>query len=213
MALILPLFFGFLTALVGVAPPGIINMTAARISLQDGKTRAMMFTLGASIIVFVQTLVAIVFAQYIDGHKEVVILLREIGFGIFAILTIYFIFIAKAPKVKLKDELRIKSKKSRFFLGMLISAINFFPIPYYVFASITLASYGYFTFDTFSGISFVMGVVLGSFAVFYAYIAYFQKIESKAVYLLKNMNVIMGTITGLVSLLTLYNILRYYYKF
>ncbi|SHI46473.1 lysine transporter LysE [Flavobacterium terrae] len=213
MALILPLFFGFLTALVGVAPPGIINMTAARISLQDGKTRAMMFTLGASVVVFIQTLVAIVFAQYIDGHKEVVILLREIGFGIFTILTIYFIFIAKAPKVKLKDELRIKSKKSRFFLGMLISAINFFPIPYYVFVSITLASYGYFTFDTISGLSFVIGVVLGSFAVFYAYMAYFQKIESKAVFLLKNMNIIMGTITGLVSLLTLYNILRYYYKF
>lgn len=213
MALILPLFFGFLTALVGVAPPGIINMTAARISLQDGKTRAMMFTLGASVVVFIQTLVAIVFAQYIDGHKEVVILLREIGFGIFAILTIYFVFIAKAPKVKLKEELRIKSKKSRFFLGMLISAINFFPIPYYVFASITLASYGYFTFDTISGLSFVIGVVLGSFAVFYAYMAYFQKIESKAVFLLKNMNIIMGTITGLVSLLTLYNILRYYYKF
>ncbi len=213
MALILPLFFGFLTALVGVAPPGIINMTAARISVQDGKTRAMMFTLGASIVVFIQTLVAIVFAQYIEGHKEVVILLREIGFGIFAVLTLYFIFIAKAPRVKLKEELRIKSKKSRFFLGMLISAINFFPIPYYVFASITLASYGYFTFDTFSGISFVMGVVLGSFVVFYAYMAYFQKIESKAVFLLKNMNVIMGTITGIVSLLTLYNILRYYYKF
>ncbi len=213
MALILPLFFGFLTALVGVAPPGIINMTAARISVQDGKTRAMMFTLGASIVVFIQTLVAIVFAQYIEGHKEVVILLREIGFGIFAVLTLYFIFIAKAPRVKLKEELRIKSKKSRFFLGMLISAINFFPIPYYVFASITLASYGYFTFDTFSGIFFVMGVVLGSFVVFYAYMAYFQKIESKAVFLLKNMNVIMGTITGIVSILTLYNILRYYYKF
>ena len=92
MALILPLFFGFLTALVGVAPPGIINMTAARISLQDGKSRAMMFTLGASIVVLVQTLVAVTFAQYIGGHKEVVVLLREIGFGIFAILTIYFIF-------------------------------------------------------------------------------------------------------------------------
>ncbi|GAA4759755.1 MULTISPECIES: lysine transporter LysE [Flavobacterium] len=213
MALILPLFFGFLTALVGVAPPGIINMTAARISLQDGKSRAMMFTLGASIVVLVQTLVAVTFAQYIGGHKEVVVLLREIGFGIFAILTIYFIFIAKTPKVKLNDELQIKSKKSRFFLGMLISAINFFPIPYYVFASITLASYGYFTFDIPSGCSFVIGVVLGSFTVFYAYIAYFKKIESKAVYLLKNMNIIMGTITGVVSVLTLYNILKYYYKF
>jgi len=37
MNLFLPFFFGFLAAVVGVIPPGLINMTAAKVSLVDGK--------------------------------------------------------------------------------------------------------------------------------------------------------------------------------
>jgi threonine/homoserine/homoserine lactone efflux protein len=213
MAYILPLLFGFVVSVVGILPPGLINMTAAKISLQDGKSRAMVFTSGAVLIVFFQTYLALIFARYIDAHQEVVILLREIGFGIFTIVTIYFLWIAKKPKVKIKEDIKIKSKKSRFFLGVLVSAINFFPIPYYVFVSVSLASFGYFTFEPTSVYSFVLGVVLGSFLVFYTYIAFFNKIQNKTEFLMKNMNVIIGSVTGIISMITLYNILKYYYPF
>jgi threonine/homoserine/homoserine lactone efflux protein len=213
MAYILPLLFGFAASVIGILPPGLINMTAAKISLKDGKNRAMMFTAGAVLIIFFQTYLALIFARYIDAHQEVVILLREIGFGIFALVTVYFLWIAKKPKVKIKEDLKIKSKKSRFFLGMLVSAINFFPIPYYVFVSVTLASFGYFNFEPVSVYSFVLGVVLGSFLVFYTYIAFFNKIQHKTEFLMKNMNVLIGSITGIISVFTLYNILKYYFKF
>lgn len=212
MAYILPLVFGFVVSVIGILPPGLINMTAAKISLQDGKNRALMFTLGALLIIFFQTYLALIFARYIDAHQEVVILLREIGFGIFTLVTVYFLLIAKKPKVRIKENIKIRSKKSRFFLGMLVSAINFFPIPYYVFVSVSLASFGYFTFEPGSVYSFVLGVVSGSFLVFYTYIAFFNKIEGKTEFLMKNMNVIIGSITGLISVFTLYNILKYYFK-
>jgi threonine/homoserine/homoserine lactone efflux protein len=212
MNIITPLFLGFITAIVGVFPPGIINMTAAKISTQDGKNRALLFTAGALVVVFFQTLVALIFARYIADHQEVIILLREIGFGVFAILTIYFFWIAKKPKKKEQKELKIKSKKSRFFLGMFISTINFLPVPYYVFASVSLVSFGYFTFNTIAIYSFVMGVVLGSWAVFYGYIYFFKKIESKTDYLVKNMNTIIGSVTGTIAVLALYHILKYYFN-
>lgn len=208
-----PLFWGFIVSVIGIFPPGLINMTAAKISVQDGKNRALLFTSGALVVIFFQTLLALVFARYIFSHQEVVILLREIGFCIFAILTIFFLLVAKKPKNKIKNESKLKSKKSRFFLGMLISAINFFPIPYYVFVSVSLSSFNYFTFEKWSIYSFVVGVVCGSFAVFYAYIAFFKKIESKTDYLVKNMNTIIGSVTGVISLLTLYHIIKYYFKF
>lgn len=211
MAYILPLLLGFAASVIGILPPGLINMTAAKISLQDGKNRAMMFVAGAVLIIFFQTYLALIFARYIDAHQEVVILLREIGFGIFTLVTIYFLLIAKKPKVKIKKDLKLKSKKSRFFLGMLVSAINFFPIPYYVFVSVSLASFGYFNFEPSSVYSFVLGVVLGSFGVFYTYIAFFNKIQYKTEFIMKNMNVIIGSITGMISVFTLYNILKYYF--
>ena len=212
MGFILPLFSGFIAAIIGIFPPGLINMTAAKISVEDGKNRALSFMAGALVIIFFQTLLALIFARYIDSHQEVVVLLREIGFGIFTLLTIYFLWIAKKPKKTVKEELKTRSKKSRFFLGMLISTLNFFPIPYYVLVSVSLASFQYFSFETASVFSFVVGVVLGSFVVFYSYIAFFKKIESKTDFITRNMNNMIGSITGLMAVLTLYNIVKYYLK-
>ena len=211
MNLITSLFLGFVTAFVGITPPGLINMTAAKVNLKEGKKSAYWFVLGAVIIIFFQAAIAILFAQFIKERPEVIVLLREFGFVIFALLTVYFLLIAKKPKKK-KEIIKKRSTSTRFFLGMLLSALNFFPIPYYVFVSVTLASYNLFYFDTTYVFIFVSGVVLGSFLVFYFYITFFQKIQNKTDYLMRNMNSIIGGITGLVSLITLLNIIRYYWQ-
>ena len=210
MSLILPLIFGFFSSSVGIAFPGLINMTAAKVSMRDGRDRALLFVLGAVIIIFFQTMAAVFFARFIDSHPDVTNLLREVGFGVFIALTIYFFFIAKAPKHK-KEELKTQSKTNRFFLGMLLSSLNLFPIPYYVFITITLASYRLFSFESMSIFIYLLGVLVGSFSVFYYYITSFVKIESKTDFFFRNINKIIGTITGIVSLITLINIIKYYF--
>jgi threonine/homoserine/homoserine lactone efflux protein len=209
MNLIISLLFGFITALIGITPPGLLNMTAAKVNLKEGKRNALWFVFGAVIIIFFQVYLAIQFARVINIRPDILILLREVGFGTFGALTVYFLLIAKKPKIK-KAKIKKNSKKTRFFLGMLLSALNFFPIPYYVFVSITLSSYNIFSFNANSILIFVLGAVVGSTLVFYFYITFFEKIENKADYLLRNMNTIIGSITGLVALVTLFNIVRYY---
>lgn len=210
MTFALPLFLGFLTSTIGIIPPGLINMTAAKVSIQEGRTRAFVFAIGAVLIVFLQTFLAVVFAKFIDKNPAVIILLREVGLVIFTALTFYFFFNSK--KTKRKDStLKLRSKRSRFFLGMLLSSLNFFPIPFYVFVSVTLASYDCFSFEKSFVYSFVLGSGLGALFAFYCYIAFFKKLESKTEFLLKNMNYIIGSITGLVSIITLVNILNYYW--
>lgn len=212
MVYLTPLLSGFIAAAIGIIPPGLINMTAAKINLKEGKKNALWFVIGAVLVIFFQVYVAVLFAQVIDNRPDVVTLLREIGFVIFSILTIYFLFIAKEPKTKKKSKIKKSSKKSRFFLGMLLSALNFFPIPYYVVVSVTLASYNLFMFENSIIFTFVLGSVLGSFAVLYSYIGFFEKIEKKTDYLMRNMNTIIGSITGLVAIVTLFNILNYYFS-
>jgi threonine/homoserine/homoserine lactone efflux protein len=213
MTFFLSFVSGFVASVIGISPPGLINMTAAKTSINDGRKRAMLFVLGALIVIFFQTYISIIFAQYINKNAEVIVLLREIGLFIFTALAVYFLGFAKKPNTEKKEKtLRIKSKKSRFFIGMLISAVNFFPIPYYVFVSISLASYKFFSFDTISIFSFVSGTVVGSFAVFYCYIVFFDKMKSKTDYFVKNMNTIIGSITAIVALITLVNILKYYFN-
>lgn len=211
MVYLVPLLSGFIAAAIGIIPPGLINMTAAKINLKEGKKNALWFVIGAVLVIFFQAYVAILFARVIDNRPDVVTLLREVGFVIFSILTIYFLFIAKDPKTKKKSKIKKSSKKSRFFLGMLLSGLNFFPIPYYVVVSVTLASYHLFVFENNIIFTFVLGSVLGSFAALYSYIAFFGRIEKKTDYLMRNMNTIIGTITGVIALVTLFNILNYYF--
>jgi len=209
MSYLLPLFFGFITSSIGIALPGLINMTAAKVSIRDGRDRALLFITGAVIIIFFQTLSAIVFARFIDSRPDVIVMLREAGLAIFIALTIYFLFLAKKPNIK-KEEMKMRSKTNRFFLGMLLSALNFFPVPYYVFVTIFLSSYGLFSFERFPEYFFLAGVVIGSFVVFYYYICFFKRIESKTDFFFKNMNQIIGSITGIIALITLINIIKYY---
>lgn len=210
MEIVLPILLGLAISAVGVSLPGLINMTAAKISLNDGRGRAMIFASGATAIVFIQTYVAVSFAKFINSHPYIINILQEIGLGIFIVLTMYFLFFCKKVPIKkeAQDVVVVNSRTSRFFLGALLSALNFFPVPYYVFVSITLSTYGYFSFSNFFILLFVSGVTAGSFFIFYLYIIFFKKIQCKTDFLVKNINYIIGTITGLVAIVTLIRILR-----
>ncbi|NHM06690.1 lysine transporter LysE [Flavobacterium sp. CYK-4] len=206
MALVLPLFLGFCIAFLAVILPGLINMTAAKISLQEGRSQAISFAAGASVVVFFQTYLAVLFARFISIHTEIIAMLQEIGILIFLGLSIYFFWIAKKPK-NAKKEIKIKGKSNRFFFGMLLSMINFLPIPFYVFASMSLASSGYFSFGRYEIFDFVLGVVLGSFTVFYLYVVAFKSIEKKTQLLMQNINTIIGSVTLAMALFTLFKLI------
>ena len=206
MLFYLPLVLGFFIAFLAVIPPGLINMSAAKISLQEGKNEAISFALGASVIIFFQTFIAVLFARFISNHQEIVSTLQEIGIFIFSLLSVYFFWIAKKPK-KIKTDSRVKGKSNRFFLGMLLSTLNLLPIPFYVFASMTLAASGYFSFDKIPVAEFVIGVMIGSFTVFYIYIVAFKKIENKTEFLMRNINTIIGSVTTFMAVLTLFKLL------
>jgi hypothetical protein len=211
MSIFVPFISGFIASVTGVLPPGLINLTAAKVSLTDGKKRAMMFVLGALFVIFYQTYISVIFAQYINSHQDIIVLLRKIELVIFIGISIYYLFFVKNPNLHHDEEFHLKSKRNRFFMGMLISAINFFPIPYYVLVSISLANYDLFIFDTLSIYSLVFGVVAGSFSVFYLYILFFNKMKTKADYFVNNMNKIIGIITGLIAVITLFNVLKIYF--
>ena len=209
MYFILPLFLGIMTAIIGILPPGLINMTAAKVGLKEGRIRAFVFASGATLVILIQTFIALLFARFIDKNPQVVLLLREIGLLVFIVLTIYFFWTPK--KIIPNDKIvKLNSKKSRFFYGMLLSSLNFFPIPFYVFVSVTLASFNYFHFKNQLIYLFVIGSGIGSYFAFYCYITFFKKLETKTSFILNNMNYIIGSITGLVSIITLFNVIKYY---
>ncbi len=182
-------------------------MTAARISLKEGASRGIMFSTGVSIVVFIQTYIAGIFARYLSNRPDIVEILQRVAFVIFVLITIYFLVLAsKQKEAKVKAE--IKSKHGRLLHGMLLSALNVFPIPYQAYMTITLASFGWMNFERTSIITYVTGASMGTFVALYFYIFFFDKIKDKKFTSQKSMNYSIGIITGIVALVTFINILR-----
>ena len=187
-------FLGLVIALIGVIPPGLLNMTAAKISLKEGSNRGILFSIGVCVIVCLQTYLAVIFAKYLSNHPEVIDILQRVAFVIFVLITIYYLALArKQPKPDV--EANIRSKQSRFFQGILLSALNVFPIPYQAYMAITLASFGWLTFEMYSIIAYVAGAATGTFVMLYVYIFFFEKIKNEKLTSQKTMNYIIGTIT------------------
>ncbi len=199
---------GFVIALVGVIPPGLLNMTAAKVSIKDGHTRGLVFATGVCIIVIVQTIIAMEFARYLSRNPDVVDILQRVAFVIFVLLTIYFLLLAKKKDSRPNVETNVKSKKSRFFQGILLSSLNIFPIPYQAYMSITFAAFGWLAFDATSIFAYVAGAAMGTFVMLYIYVFFFEKIKSKKIKSQKNMNFIIGGITGVISIITLISIIK-----
>ncbi len=207
MSITLTFLLGLIIAFIGVIPPGLLNMTAAKISLKEGYSRGVMFSVGVCLIVMLQTYVAVIFARYLSNHPDVIDILQRVAFVIFILITIYYLLIAK-KRIKPDVEQHVKSKHSRLFFGMFLSCLNVFPIPYQAYMSITIASFGWLVFDGISIASYVAGVAMGTFVMLYIYIFFFDKIKSKAFTSQKNMNYIIGSITGIISVFTLINIIK-----
>lgn len=207
MTITVVFFLGLIIALVGVIPPGLLNMTAAKISLKEGYARGIMFSAGVCVIVVFQTYIAALFARYISNDHSVIKVLQRVAFVVFVLITVYFLIIAKSdPKPDVDPQSR--SKHSRFFQGIFLSAINFFPIPYQAYMTITIASFGWMEFERASIISYVAGAATGTFVMLYIYIFFFDKIKNKKLTSQRNMNYIIGTITGIIAFVTLLNIIR-----
>lgn len=198
---------GFIATFLATLPPGLLNMTAAKISLKDGHTRGIMFSLGACLVIIFQALIATVFARYLNKHPDVIDVLQRVAFVIFVLISIYFLLIAKSTEKKEKS-LDIKSKSSRFFQGIFMSSINVFPIPFQAYVAITIASFGWLEFDNTGITSYVAGATSGAFVALYIYMFFFDKIKGNKITSQKGMNYLIGIITGVIAIITLINIVK-----
>ncbi len=209
MAILFNFIIGFTAAFIGVIPPGLVNMSAAKISMKEGRRNAMLFSLGVCVTVMLQTYIALLLSRYLDNNPGIIDLLQQVALGIFICLTIYFLFIAKDTRRDVPRNLVIKSKKTRFFGGMFIAGLNVLPLPYWVYVSVTFSVFGWFSFGTPELVAAVFASGLGTFIMLALYIHFFKrKATSTNTPLKVNMNLIIGCVTAIISLITAFKIFK-----
>ncbi len=190
MLLTLHFVFGFITSFLGSLTPSMLNMTAAKIRLNKGKNSALKFAFGVSIIVFIQAYVATLFTRYLRENPTFVQSLQKIALVIFVVLSFYFYNQYKKDKIKTKDPKQ--GYKNTFAVGLLLSSLNMFSIPFYCGITTALDVAGWLRFSQQYILSFVIGSSMGTFMLLYIYLNYAEKIQSKSKGLSKNLNLILS---------------------
>jgi hypothetical protein len=126
---------------------------------------------------------------------------------IFLLISFYFFMYAKKQASPVSVEAQIKSKKSRFFQGFFMSALNIFPIPFQAYVVTSLLSVGWLQLDPISIGAYIAGVAMGSFIALYIYILFFDSIKNNKITSPKNMNYCIALITLAVAIVTFVNLI------
>ncbi|MDB2464020.1 LysE family translocator [Flavobacteriaceae bacterium] len=195
---------GYLASFVGLIPPGLLNMTAAKIGVKQGRKPALIFSIGVIVVVCIQTGLGLAFARYIEQHPEIVDILQKVTLGIFLALTFYFFALAKDTRREIPKGVK-RSKTNRFLYGILLSSLNMLPIPYWVYVSISLSAMGWFFFNPQVLGWAIFGSAMGTFSMLLIYIYFFRRKLPIGNFGF-NLNYLLGAITGLISLITVIRI-------
>lgn len=194
----------FFASLIGVIPPGLVNMTVARTCLERGKKNGILVAVGASTVVLFQALIAILLAKYIFNNPFVRSILLRTGVVIFLFMAVYFF-------VKARERRKIKGRSNdgtrSFFKGVMVSVINILPIPYFCAIAGAMSVNGKTEYTTLQITLFSFAAALGTFTILYFYIISFLKIGKKTTSIAKYSNYFMGILMLLLVIITLARIL------
>jgi len=204
MSYLVHIALGFVMAFLSLIPPGMLNMTAVRTTIEKNRNEGIWFSLGAALIVIPQAFIALVFARYFSEHPEVVQRLQLAGIVVLFLLSIVFFFQARK---KFKGEGAKRQGKS-FWIGMLMSAMNMLAIPFYLVLSSVLENRGLLNTEQPFINLFVSGVFLGAFTLFFVYVQFAQIIVKRAQFIARNINYILSLLFFVLGILTLIKFLK-----
>ena len=185
MDYILPLIVGFVAAFVGLLAPSMLNMTAAKTSLEKGKSAGIQFAAGAASVVTIQAFIAVYFANKIT--PEIIKTLQKAAFFVLMGLAIFF-FMQARKKFKAEGS---DKKGSTFIIGMGMSSLNMLAVPFYLAMAKVGEEYG-MILDIPYSLVYVVGAVLGAFSLFAIYASFASIIAKKAAFIAKNINYILA---------------------
>jgi len=197
----------FFAALLGVIPPGLVNMTVAKTCVERGKKNGIAVALGASIIVVFQAWVAIQLARYIFDDRWMYNMILRTGLVIFLLLGIYFFVKARKRATKKNIKLSKHGIVRSFFKGAMISAFNILPIPFFCAVGTALNLKGTVDYDIGTISTFTLAAGAGTFVMLYIYALSFLRIEVKEEKFVRKSNYIMATLMGLLMIVTLIRII------
>lgn len=193
--------FTFGAAFLASLPPGLLNLNAAKTSVEKGKSNGVIFALGVGVAVMLQTYIAVRIAKYISRNQQIVEVLLQLALVLFFILAIFFFLKGRKQHTK-PFELVEAKKRNSFSRGVFLALINLLAIPYYSGLNTIFHGQGLMRYNVIDEILFILGAGTGTFLAMYLYVFYFNKMEHKTNAFSKNSNYILSVLMLLLFVIT-----------
>lgn len=191
--------YGLLMGYGGLLAPGMLNMTAVRYAIDRGLKQGVIFSAGAASVVFIQAMIALFFADYLNKHPHILDKLTLAGVFVFFALAVFF-FIQARKKFKGEGK---RKKGSVFFTGIFMSSINMLAVPFYLAISAYLSSKNKLILEQPYIIIFIVGASLGAFLLFVTYAYFASYITKKVQFIAKNINYILSILFLVLGIVTI----------
>lgn len=206
MTHLLILFFAtYSAAFMATVPPGLLNMNAAKVSVEKGRGNGIIFSLGVSVMVVMQAYVAVLISKFLYRHPEVISWLQKAALIVFAFFAAYFFMMARRQRQRPIKIVQV-SKKNSFFRGLLLASLNLLTIPYYSALNAMWNASGWIQFQFWDIAVFILSAGSGTFSVLYLYTVYFKKLEARNNTFSRNSNYILSVLMLVLLVITLIRI-------
>jgi len=204
MQYFLHVILGFVMAFLSLIPPGMLNMTAVRTTIEKNRKEGFWFSMGAAVVVIFQAFVALAFTKYFANNPQIVENLKRGGIFVLFLLSVVFFFQARK---KFKGEGSSRKGKS-FVVGMFMSTLNMLAIPFYLVLSSVLENRGVLILEQPYISLFVLGVFFAAFSLFLVYVRFALIIQKRAHFIARNINYILSALFFILGILTVFKMLK-----
>ena len=195
---------GFLMAFIGLMSPGLLTMSTLNTAIDRGQKNAVKFAFGAIIPIFIQAHIALLGAEYIKSHPNIILSFSKIAIFVFLILSLIFFKQYRQRKLVLTTP-RFSIRNS-FLYGMFVSFINPLAIPFYFTYSTLLELNGLLSLSEPYITGFVLGAILGAFAILNIYAKHAPKLLGKLQFVAKHFKLILALIMLVLAIASFINV-------
>ena len=198
MEYVFHLLYGVGMSYLGLISPGMLNMTALKTRIETGKRESLLFSIGASMVVFVQASIALIFVDFFVAKPEVISLLEKLAVFVFLALAFFFYRLSRK-----KVDTQTKKSKNYLIRGMGMSSLNMLAIPYYLGLSLYLASQQRLILEVPYKLVFTLGASLGTMLLFFTYVYFAKRIAMRVTFVVKKINLILSVLFLILGILAI----------
>jgi len=200
-------FTGMFISFLGSLPLGTLNVAAMQISISDGYTQAILFSLGSLVVEMIYVRVSLVGMDWIRKQKNIFLILEWVTLLIVVALAVSSFYAALHPKTE--KNIILSSTLPKFVLGATMCAVNPVQIPFWFGWSTVLFTKKLLLPKASNYNSYILGIGIGTLAGNCVFIFGGQLIVEK---LNANQNMLSWVIGGIFAITAIIQMWRMFRK-